>query len=335
MSGDVSALVDHLFRHEAGRLVSRLVRRLDGRLDLAEDAVQYAMVQALRTWPFHGVPEQPGAWLARVAHNKALDALRAARRSAAASRELAAETSASAPPAALAGEIDDDRLSLMFACSHPIVPHASRVALTLNVVGGFGVREIARAFVVDAASMAQRLVRAKRLLAEHAVSFEVPAGGELNERLDAVLQIIYLLFNEGYDASSSEEWVRSDLCDEALRLVELVVAHPATATPAAHALAALLYLLAARLPGRLDAAGAHILLDEHAVPASSCAAPAICPPPRWPSPAPPRCRAASRSAGGCGTGRSSASGRQGAVGSPGGVKRHRPPRIPRAGPQVR
>ncbi len=147
----------------------------------------------------------------------------------------------------------------MFACSHPIVPHASRVALTLNVVGRFGVREIARAFVVHAASMSQRLVRAKRLLAEHAVSFDVPAGAELEERLDAVLQVIYLLFNEGYDASSGEAWLRTDLCAEALRLVELVVAHPASTTPAAHALAALLHLLAARLPGRLDADGALIL----------------------------------------------------------------------------
>jgi RNA polymerase sigma-70 factor, ECF subfamily len=266
MSGDVPALVDHLFRREAGRLVARLVRRLGGRLDLAEDAVQHAMVQALRTWPFHGVPDRPDAWLARVAHNVALDALRAARRTATASRELAEEAGSDAgtsdPPAVLAGELDDDRLALMFACSHPIVPHASRVALTLNVVGGFGVREIARAFVVDAASMAQRLVRAKRLLSDHAVRFEVPAGGEIEERLDAVLQVIYLLFNEGYDASSGEDWVRSDLCDEALRLVELVVAHPATVRPAAHALAALLYLLAARLPGRLDTAGALILLDE-------------------------------------------------------------------------
>ena len=261
MSGDVRDLVAHLFRHEAGRIVARLVRLLGGRLDVAEDAVQFAMVQALRSWPFHGVPDEPRAWLARVAHNQAIDILRSQRRGAAASRSLHAD--AGEPPrAALAGELEDDRLALFFACAHPIVPHASRVALTLNVIGGFSVREIARAFVADPGSMAQRLVRAKRLLAEHAVSFEVPAAGELDERLDSVLQVIYLLFNEGYDATGGEEWVRGDLCAEAVRLVELVVAHPATATPAAHALAALLHLLAARLPGRLDPAGALILLGE-------------------------------------------------------------------------
>jgi RNA polymerase sigma-70 factor (ECF subfamily) len=265
VSDDIHALVGHVFRHEHGRILARLLRRLGpAQLPLAEDAVQFAMVQALRTWPFHGIPDQPSAWLARVAQNKAIESARAAHRAAAVNRTLAESAEVASLPLdpTLPTELDDDRLALLFTCCHPAVPHASRVALTLNVAGGFSVRELARAFVVDPASMAQRLVRAKRLLAEHAVTVEVPTGADLGDRLDAVLQVIYLLFNEGYEASGGESWVRTDLCDEALRLIELVAAHPATATPAAHALASLLHLLAARLPARLDDDGVIVLLEK-------------------------------------------------------------------------
>jgi len=265
MTDDVPALIGHLFRHQAGRLTSWLVRVLGpARFDLAEDAVQFAMVQALRTWPFHGVPVRPDAWLAQVARNRALELVRSARSSdARAMAAIEAQPPHVDPDAgALHGEVRDESLALVFACCHPIVPHASRVALTLNVVGGFGAAEIARALLAEPGAVAQRLVRAKRLLAEREVCFEVPGGVELRERLDAVLEVVYLVFNEGYEASRGDAWIREDLVAEALRLVELVVADEALATPKAHALAALLYLLAARLPGRLGEEGTILLLEE-------------------------------------------------------------------------
>jgi RNA polymerase sigma-70 factor (ECF subfamily) len=265
MTDDVSTLVGHLFRKQSGRVIGWLTRLLGPtHLHLAEDAVQFAMVQALRTWPFHGVPERPDAWLAHVARNRAIELARAARSSDERALTMLQEQSLETLPvdASLRGEIQDETLALVFACCHPIVPHASRVALTLNVVGGFGVREIARALLAEESAVAQRLVRAKRLLAERGVPFEVPAGADLRERLDAVLEVVYLTFNEGYEASHGETWVRDDLCSEALRLAKLVIANEATETPKVHALTSLLHLLVARLPGRLDEQGALLLLED-------------------------------------------------------------------------
>lgn len=266
--GDIDGAVDHLFRHEAGRLVALLVRSLGtARLDLAEEAVQDALVQALRRWPFGGVPDDPPAWLYRVARRRALDRLR--REGTARDREpvLRDLTPSETLPieARLDGELDDDSLRLVFLCCHPELPRGARVALTLKVAGGFGVDEIARAFLDKPATVAQRLVRAKRRLRELAPSFEVPADDALPERLDAVLEVIYLVFNEGYSAHDGDRLVRDDLCAEALRLVTALARTPALpreTQPVVHALAALLFFQASRAAARVDAEGCLVLLDE-------------------------------------------------------------------------
>ena len=262
----ISTVVDHLFRREAGRLVARLVRVLGPeRLDLAEEAVQEAMVQALRSWPFSGTPADPAAWLTRVAHNRALDVLRrdgvfAAKRDAVRSLVEARLERIELP--SFDGEIEDDQLRLIFVCCHPELPGNARVALTLKVVCGFSVREIARAFLASEATVAQRITRAKRLIRDRALPYEVPAPGELAARLGSVLRVLYLLFNEGYSPGEGEAVIRADICAEAVRLAEAVAAHPVAGTPESHALAALLLLQGARLEARQDEAGEILLLDE-------------------------------------------------------------------------
>ena len=262
----VDTLVEHLFRREAGRLAARLVRVLGPeRLDLAEEAVQEAMLQALKSWPFAGIPCDPGAWLTRVAHNRALDVLR--RQGVFAAKEsmvtslLEARLERGAEPV-FAGEVEDDQLRLILVCCHPEVPADARVALTLKVVCGFSVREIARAFLAGEAAIAQRIARAKRLIRERALPYEVPAPREMAARRDSVLKVLYLLFNEGYSPGEGEQVIRGDICAEAVRLAEAVAAHPVVSTPECHALAALLLFQGARLESRQDKAG-DILLLEH------------------------------------------------------------------------
>jgi RNA polymerase sigma-70 factor (ECF subfamily) len=262
----VGALVDHLFRRESGRLIARLVRVLGPeRIDLAEEAVQDAMIQALRAWPFGGIPADPAAWLTRVAHHRALDVLRrdgafAARQPAV--RSLLEARLERAPDPTFDGELDDDQLRLMFVCCHPAIAGDARVALTLKVVCGFSVREIARAFLAAEPTVAQRIARAKRTIRERAIAWGVPGPDELPERLTSVLKVVYLLFNEGYSPGEGESVIRGDICSEAVRLAEAVAAHPVTGTPEAHALAALLSFQGARTDARQDAAGDVLLLDE-------------------------------------------------------------------------
>ncbi|HEX2464565.1 MAG TPA: sigma-70 family RNA polymerase sigma factor [Thermoanaerobaculia bacterium] len=265
-SGSVDSLVDHLFRREAGRLVARLVRVLGPeRLDLAEEAVQDAMVQALKSWPFSGTPADPGAWLTRVAHNRAIDVLRrggvfAAKRGDVASL-IEARLERAAEPA-FASEIEDDQLRLIFICCHPEIPPDARVALTLKVVCGFSVREIARGFLAGEAAIAQRIARAKRLIRARALPYDVPEPAEMSARRDSVLKVLYLLFNEGYSPSEGERVIRADICAEAVRLAEAVAAHPVVTTPECHALAALLLLQGARLESRQDQDGDLLLLEQ-------------------------------------------------------------------------
>jgi RNA polymerase sigma-70 factor (ECF subfamily) len=260
--------LDHLFRRQSGRIVAALTRVLGARhLQLAEDAVQDALVAALQTWPYRGTPDDPAAWLFRVARNRALDRLRHARMVEGKSPIVAAATgAAAAPPApALAGELaplEDDELGMMFLTCHPVLGREARVALTLKVVGGFGVREIGRAFVTDAATVAQRLVRAKRRLRALDVSFATPASADVAGRLETVLEVVYLMFNEGYAATEGDRLVREDVAGEALRLVRLLAAHPATGTPRTYALQALVCLHAARFPARTGTDGALFLLRE-------------------------------------------------------------------------
>ncbi|MBL8839934.1 MAG: sigma-70 family RNA polymerase sigma factor [Planctomycetes bacterium] len=270
---DPRPLLDALVREQSGQLVATLTRLLGAsQLDLVHDCVQDALLQALRVWSFEGVPERPGAWLAQVARNRALDLLRRARTVAAKQPQLerwaarvaaAAERSAAAPPAA-----DDDRapaddtLHLMLLCCHPALAPDSRVALTLHCAAGFTVAEIARALLCDERAIEQRLVRAKRTLRGLDVPFALPRRAELATRLDALLDVVYLLFNEGYAATGGDELLRGDLVREALRLGTLLAAHPATTSPRVHALAALLLLQAARLPATHDATGELRLLAD-------------------------------------------------------------------------
>lgn len=265
---EVQRSVDHLFRHSAGQMVATLARVFGLRhLDAVEDAVQDALVQALRRWPFGGTPDNPEAWLMRVARNRLLDRLRRAGTWQEKRRRLERDTAAWAEEpdtqaAWFAGELADDQLRMIFACCHPAVPRTGQLALTLKTVGGFSVAEIARAFLVREATVAQRLVRAKRRLREGGVRLAVPEPAELRERLEVVLEAIYLMFNEGYAAAAGSELVRTDLCHEAIRLLELLAGHPGTATPRTRALAALACFQASRLPARLDAAGELATLER-------------------------------------------------------------------------
>ncbi|MEM1186692.1 MAG: sigma-70 family RNA polymerase sigma factor [Planctomycetota bacterium] len=269
MSDSVSQLVDHLFRHQSGRLVSHLVRTLGpAHVDLAEDVVQDALVAALRSWALDGVPANPGAWLTRVAKNRALDVLR--RRSALkakyadvlAQQALRSGLGDEGESVRFADELDDDVLRMIFACCHPEIAPAARGPLTLKLACGFGVSEIARAFVAAEATISQRIVRAKRQLRSGAVEIEVPTGGEVGERVDSVLDVLYLVFNEGYAAHRGENLVRSELVDEAIRLTRLLIDHEGTALPQAHALLSLMLLQASRIPARVDDHGSLVLLAD-------------------------------------------------------------------------
>ena len=261
----VHGLVDHLFRQASSRLVASLVRAFGpAHLDLAEEVVQDAMVKALRRWPHDGVPDRPDAWLCRVARNLALDRLRRVATSRDKEPILKARIDRYVAPddGHLAAELPDDQLRLVFLCCHPELPEASRVALVLKNVGGFGVREIARAFLSSQSTMAQRLVRAHRILRADGIEFEVPSGAELQARLDTVLESIYLIFDRGYSAYEGDRHVLEDVCRDALRLAELLTRHPQTATPESHALASLLCFQASRLRARVDADGDPVLLDD-------------------------------------------------------------------------
>ena len=267
MSRDVNQLVDHLFRREAGKMVAVLTRAFGfDHLQVAEDAMQEALLKAVRTWGLGGVPRDPSAWLMRVAKNRALDIVRRETNFRRKEKELVAfleQRSASAPDNyQFDEEIRDDQLRLIFACCHPELPREAQVALTLKSLCGFGEREIAAAFLASGAAIAKRLVRARQRIREKEITLEIPAGPELASRLDGVWQTLYLLFNEGYKASHGDDLVRKELCDEAIRLTEILAEHPAGDQPKTHALLALMLLNAARLPARADAEGNMLLLAE-------------------------------------------------------------------------
>jgi RNA polymerase sigma-70 factor, ECF subfamily len=258
----VSGLVDHLFRHSTGRMVAVLARRLGAeRLDLAEEVVQEALLRALATWPYRGVPDNPRGWLFQVARHRALDLLRREDVLRGKLEALGAEW-ASAGGGATPQGVDDDELAMILMCCHPALPRAARVALTLKTVGGFGVDEIAAALLARPASVAQRLVRAKRQLRAERVDLTIPPADALPLRLESVLDVLYLMFNEGYAAHGGDNLVRAELCGEAIRLARIVAAHPPTDRPAVHALLALMLLQSSRLPARADAAGDLLLLSE-------------------------------------------------------------------------
>lgn len=262
----VPALVDHLFRHQAGQMVATLVRVLGPRhIDLAEEVVQEALLKALQLWAYKGVPDNPSAWLIQVAKNRALDLLRREASLQEKSEEIVRAFAAQEIFANQRNESEqalDDTLAMVFMACHPSLAREARVALTLKTVGGFGTGEIARAFLAKEPTIAQRLVRAKRLIRDEAISFELPSAKEMSARLDSVLEVIYLMFNEGYAAHSGENLVRADLCDEAIRLCSLLVRHAATNLPKSHALLSLMLFQAARLSARVGAGGELSLLAE-------------------------------------------------------------------------
>ncbi len=261
---------EHLFRQEAGRLVA-ILTRLFGvhNLALAEDVVQDAFCRALESWKFHGVPKNPSAWLMTTARNRALEVLRREGTARKFAPELGRllESEWTMVPAVdehfETAAVQDGQLRMMFSCIHPGIPEETQVALVLHLLCGFGVDETAAAFLKKGPAMEKRLGRAKQTLARSKHLFDLTGAKDVAARLPTVLRALYLLFNEGYHGASAESAVRAELCDEALRLVSLLLENPLTSTPAAHALAALFCFLAARLPGRLDAAGNLTLLIDH------------------------------------------------------------------------
>ncbi|MFI5305846.1 MAG: RNA polymerase sigma factor [Polyangiales bacterium] len=263
-------LDDQLFRREAGRMVAALTRVFGvHNLALAEDVVQDALCRALEVWKFRGVPDNPSAWLMTTAKNRALDVLRRERTARTFAPELGRllESEWTLAPTVehlfLAPAMKDDQLRMMFSCCHPRLAEEARVALVLHILCGFSVGEIAGAFLSGEAAIEKRIVRAKKVLAGSKRLFDLSDGADFAARLSAVQRALYLLFNEGYHGACPREAVRVELCREAMRLTALLLEHPLAATPATHALLALMCLHAARLPARVDATGnLKLLFDQ-------------------------------------------------------------------------
>jgi RNA polymerase sigma factor (sigma-70 family) len=255
--------IDAVWRIESARLIAGLARIVKD-VGLAEELAQDALVVALEKWPESGVPENPGAWLMAAAKHRAIDLLRRKQMLAAKHEELGREAlarQAAAPDleGALDDDLGDDLLRLMFTACHPVLATEARVALTLRLLGGLGTDEIARAFLVPEPTVAQRIVRAKRTLAEARVPFEVPRGKQRAARLSSVLEVLYLVFNEGYAATAGEDWMRPALCEDALRLGR-ILAQLAPNEPEVHGLLALMEIQASRSAARVSASGEPVLL---------------------------------------------------------------------------
>jgi RNA polymerase sigma-70 factor, ECF subfamily len=267
---DLKSIADRVFREESGRIVASLIR-ISGSFDLAEEAMQEAFAAALVHWPARGVPEKPGAWIMAVAHRKLIDGVRRSTTRTEKQDALTHETQRASPSrdeadsAAVANEMPsdypDDRLRLMFTCCHPALNREAQVGLTLRTLGGLTTTEIARAFLVPEKTLGQRIVRAKRTLSEARVPFETPRGSELAERVESVLAVIYLIFNEGYTATSGDEWMRPALSDEALRLGRML-AELLPGETEVHGLLALMELQASRAAARRGRNGEAVLLMD-------------------------------------------------------------------------
>jgi RNA polymerase sigma factor (sigma-70 family) len=261
---DTHRAIDAVWRIESARLIAGLARIVRD-VGVAEELAQDALVAALEKWPESGVPDNPGAWLMATAKHRAIDRLRRSQRLERKHEELARQLEArremavSDFEAAIDDDIGDDLLRLMFTACHPVLSSEARVALTLRLLGGLTTEEIARAFLVPEPTIAQRIVRAKRTLAEARVPFEVPRGDELAARLSSVLGVLYLVFNEGYSATVGDDWLRPALCDEALRLGR-ILAELAPKEPEVHGLVALMEIQASRAAARVGPSGEPILL---------------------------------------------------------------------------
>jgi RNA polymerase sigma factor (sigma-70 family) len=258
--------IDAVWRIESARIIAGLAHIVRD-VGLAEELAQDALVAALESWPRSGIPDNPGAWLMATAKHRAIDVFRKKalheRKEEELTREIEDQLSMAfpAPDAGLDDDIGDDLLSLVFTACHPVLSTEARVALTLRVLGGLTTDEIARAFLVPEPTIAQRIVRAKRALTEARVPFEVPGAAELAPRLASVLEVIYLIFNEGYSATAGDDWMRPALCEEALRLGR-ILAELAPAEPEVHGLVALMEIQASRSAARVGPSGEPILLLE-------------------------------------------------------------------------
>ena len=266
MATETQRAIHAVWRIESARIIAALTRMVRD-VGVAEELAQDALVTALEQWPESGVPDNPGAWLTAAAKHRAIDRLRRAkvfeRQQETLGQEIEAQLASAVPDveAAADDEVGDDLLRLIFICSHPVLSTDARVALTLRLLGGLTTEEIARAFLVPESTIAQRIVRAKRTLAETRVPFEVPRGAELVARVSSVLEVLYLVFNEGYSATAGEDWLRPALCEEAQRLTR-VLAGLMPNEPEVHGLLALLEIQASRAGARVGPAGEPILLLE-------------------------------------------------------------------------
>ena len=261
---DTHSAIDAVWRIESARIIAGLTRIVRD-VGLAEELAQDALVAALEQWPQSGIPDNPGAWLMAAAKNRAIDLWRRNKRlelkHAELGRELQAQQEMAVPSfeAALDDDIGDDLLRLVFISCHPVLATEARVALTLRLLGGLTTDEIARAFLAPEPTVAQRIVRAKRTLADERIPFEVPRGSELASRLSSVLEVIYLIFNEGYSATAGDDWMRPALCEDALRLGR-ILAELAPKEPEVHALVALMEVQASRSAARTGPSGEPVLL---------------------------------------------------------------------------
>ena len=268
MQKSANQIVDHLFRHESGKMIAVLSKLLGlQNLQTAQDIAQDTLLQALHTWSYKGLPDKPTAWLYRVARNKAIDFLRREK----AFRGICSQHGYllqseyqpnSVHPIFEKEEIEDSQLRMMFACCHPSIPVDSQIALALKTLCGLSVAEIAKAFLKDEETIAKRIYRAKEKIRAENIELELPAPGHLPKRLDAVLHCLYLLFNEGYNSSHPEQLIREDLCEEAMRLAYLLTQTSITNLPRTNALLALFCFQASRLRARLDEGGNIILLKH-------------------------------------------------------------------------
>jgi RNA polymerase sigma factor (sigma-70 family) len=266
---NVQHLADHLFRHEAGKMAAVLTRLLGFQnIELAEDIVQEALLKALNTWKYQGIPENPTAWLYRTARNQAIDLIRKQKVLKKIQGELVRELKSEWTLAPTVShlfqptEIEDSQLRMIFACCHPSIAYESKIALTLKILCGLSVNEIAHGFLTTEETISKRLYRAKEKIRSEKIEIEVPDKAHLRERLDAVLHTIYLLFNEGYNSSHPELLLREDFCEEAMRLCFLLTQNPLTNQPNTNALLSLLCFQSSRLKSRLNDDGAIVLLNH-------------------------------------------------------------------------
>jgi RNA polymerase sigma-70 factor (ECF subfamily) len=265
----INQLVDHLFRHESGKMIAVLSRLLGlQNLEVAHDIVQDTLLQAMTTWGYKTIPDNPSAWLYRVAKNKAIDFLRKEKTIRNVNPQynylLQSEytLSSTVHELFLESEIQDSQLRMMFACCHPVITEESQIALTLKTLCGLSINEIAKAFLTSDDTIAKRIYRAKEKIKSEKIELEVPQSNELSARVDTVLKSLYLLFNEGYKSSNPDKLIREDLCEEAIRLCFLLTQHSLTNLPRTKALLALMCFQASRLDTRLDDKGNIILLKH-------------------------------------------------------------------------